>query len=267
MNGGRLAGKVALVSGAARGMGAAEAERFCEEGASVVLGDVLADELAATTDRLAARFADRVLAVHLDVTRAEDWQAAVDAAVARFGGLHVLVNNAGVIGAAYGTTIHDYPLADFEAVLAVNLVGTFLGMQTALGAIVPTIEAARAAGDERATGSIVNISSAQALRVSSGNAAYAASKWGVRGLTKVAALDAAPLVRVNSVHPGPIDTPMVAGSPEGLARAAADVPLGRVGDPVDVANLVLFLASDESAYCTGSEFLIEGGRVAGPPRA
>src|SRR5690606_1966189 len=133
-----------------------------------------------------------------------------------------------------------------------------------------TIERLRANGDETATGSIVNISSAQAIRPSHGNVAYASSKWGLRGLTKAVALDVAPLIRVNSVHPGPISTPMIADSlreNDSMASyLAAEMPLARIGTPNDVANLVLFLASDESGFSTGAEFLVEGGRTAGPPR-
>jgi 3alpha(or 20beta)-hydroxysteroid dehydrogenase len=266
----RLEGKVALVTGAARGMGAAEAARFVEEGARVVLADILADELAATAEAIERTAPGSVHTVALDVTSEADWRAAVTATLERFGDLHVLVNNAGVTGRSLGVAIDDYPRDDWDWVLAVNLTGPFLGMQTAIPAIRATIERARQT-DPAATGSIVNISSAQALRPSPGNSAYASSKWGLRGLTKVAALDAAPLIRVNSVHPGPVDTPMVRPTIEAdheiLRQLLADVPLRRIGDPDDVANLVLFLASDESAFCTGAEFLVEGGRLAGPPRS
>jgi 3alpha(or 20beta)-hydroxysteroid dehydrogenase len=266
----RLEGKVALITGAARGMGAAAAARFVEEGARVVLADVLDDDLRTTTDALEATAPGSTARVHLDVTSESDWDVAIKTTVERFGELHVLVNNAGVTGRAHGTSIEDYPTDDWGFVLAVNLTGPFLGMRAAIPVIHDTIERTRASGDEAATGSVVNLSSAQAFRPSPGNAAYASSKWGLRGLTKVAALDAAPLVRVNSVHPGPVETPMIAGSlASGDAMVqylAAEMPLARIGKPEDVANLVLFLASDESAFCTGAEFLIEGGRLAGPPR-
>jgi 3alpha(or 20beta)-hydroxysteroid dehydrogenase len=266
----RLEEKVAIITGAARGMGAATAQRFVQEGARVVLADVLDDELAATAAAIEADAPGTTVALHLDVTSEQDWASALATTLERFGALHVLVNNAGVTGRAHGTLIDEYPRDDWQWVLDVNLTGPFLGMRAAVPVIRRTIEALRAAGDGLATGSIVNLSSAQALRPSHGNAAYASSKWGLRGLTKVVALDAAPLVRVNSVHPGPVDTPMIADSlsagDEILQYLQAEMPLGRIGRPVDVANLVLFLASDESGFSTGAEFLVEGGRLAGPPR-
>jgi 3alpha(or 20beta)-hydroxysteroid dehydrogenase len=270
MNGLRLPDKVALVTGAARGMGAAIAARFAGEGAKVVLADVLDDELAKTTAAIERQIPGSTLALHLDVTSAREWTDAMDATIGRFGELHVLVNNAGVMGDAHGTLVEAYPVDDWHCVLAVNLTGPFLGMRAAIPHIRAAVECQRAAGDTTATGSIVNVSSAQGIRPSHGNAAYASSKWGLRGLTKVAALDAAPLVRVNSVHPGPVETPMIADS---LAQGDAilqylvhEMPLARVGKPQDVANLVLFLASDESGFSTGAEFLVEGGRLAGPAR-
>jgi 3alpha(or 20beta)-hydroxysteroid dehydrogenase len=171
---------------------------------------------------------------------------------------------------AHGTLIDEYPPDDRAFVLGVNLTGPFLGMRAAVPLIRAAIERRRAAGDATATGSIVNISSAQGIRPSHGNAAYASSKWGLRGLTKVVALDAAPLVRVNSVHPGPVETPMIAASlaaDDGIVQyLSREMPLARIGTPDDVANLVLFLASDESGFSTGAEFLVEGGRLAGAPR-
>jgi 3alpha(or 20beta)-hydroxysteroid dehydrogenase len=270
MNGPRLAGKVALITGAARGMGAATAARFVAEGAHVVLADVLDEALHATTAAIERQIPGRTLAIHLDVTSEADWAAAMQATVDAFGELHVLVNNAGVTGNARGKLIDEYPPDDWAFVLGVNLTGPFLGMRAAVPLIRAAIERRRAAGDPAATGSIVNISSAQGIRPSHGNAAYASSKWGLRGLTKVVALDAAPHVRVNSVHPGVVETPMVADSlAQGdavLAYLLSEMPLARVGTPDDVANLVLFLASDESGFSTGAEFLVEGGRLAGPPR-
>lgn len=266
----RLDGKIAIITGAARGMGAAIARRFVEEGAKVVLGDVRTDELAATAAAIEVDAPGSTQTLALDVTNDGDWHKAVALAVERFGGLHVLVNNAGVTGNAHGTLVDEYPRDDWDFVLAVNLTGPFLGMRAAVPAIRETIERQRAAGDPIATGSIVNISSAQGIRPSHGNAAYASSKWGLRGLTKVVALDAAPLVRVNSVHPGPVETPMIADalqSDDSIASfLAAEMPLARIGKPSDIANLVLFLASDESAFSTGAEFLVEGGRIAGAPR-
>jgi 3alpha(or 20beta)-hydroxysteroid dehydrogenase len=254
-------------------MGAAEAALFVDEGASVVLADVDADGLEATAEKVAAGAsagaADRVHHLTLDVTSPDAWNDAVAAAVDRFGDLHVLVNNAGVTGRSLGTVIDDYPLDDWDFVVAVNLTGPFLGMRAAVPAMRASIERLRER-EPGATASIVNISSAQGFRPSFGNSAYAASKWGLRGLTKVAALDVAPLIRVNSVHPGPIDTPMVRPTIDAdvavMRQLIADVPLARLGSADDVANLVLFLASEESSFCTGAEFLVEGGRLAGPPR-
>jgi 3alpha(or 20beta)-hydroxysteroid dehydrogenase len=251
-------------------MGAATARRFAAEGAKVVLGDVRADELRATAGAIEADHPGATLALDLDVTSEASWSAAVDATVERFGELHVLVNNAGVTGNAHGTLVEDYPIDDWAFVLAVNLTGPFLGMRAAVPVIREAIVRQRAAGDANATGSIVNISSAQGIRPSHGNVAYASSKWGLRGLTKVVALDAAPHVRVNSVHPGPVETPMIAGSlaenDQILKYLQAEMPLARIGQPEDIANLVLFLASDESGFSTGAEFLVEGGRLAGPPK-
>lgn len=267
----RLEGRVALITGAARGMGAAEAALFVDEGARVVLADVDAGGLEATAQDIAAGAgaADRVHHVTLDVTSPEAWRDAVAATVDRFGDLHVLVNNAGVTGRSLGTPIDEYPLDDWDFVVAVNLTGPFLGMRAAVPAIRASVERLHER-EPGATGSVVNISSAQGFRPSSGNSAYASSKWGLRGLTKVAALDVAPLIRVNSVHPGPVDTPMVRptidSGAEVMRQLIADVPLARIGVPEDVANLVLFLASEDSSFCTGSEFLVEGGRLAGPPR-
>ena len=266
----RLEGKVALVTGAARGMGAAIARRFAVEGAKVVLGDVRVDDVRATAAAIEADHPGSTLAIELDVTSEASWAAAIASTVDRFGELHVLVNNAGVTGSAHGTLIDEYPVDDWSFVLSVNLTGPFLGMRAAVPVIRDAVERMRAAGDPTATGSIVNISSAQGIRPSHGNAAYASSKWGLRGLTKVVALDAAPLVRVNSVHPGPVETPMIAASladgDQILQYLTAEMPLARIGQPEDVANLVLFLASDESGFSTGAEFLVEGGRLAGPPR-
>jgi 3alpha(or 20beta)-hydroxysteroid dehydrogenase len=267
---GRIEGKVALVTGAARGMGAAISRRFAAEGAKVVLGDVRADDVRATAGAIDDDFPGAAIAVELDVTSEASWNAAVAATIDAFGELHVLVNNAGVTGNAHGSLIDDYPVDDWQFVLGVNLTGPFLGMRAVVPHIRAAIERKRAAGDATATGSIVNISSAQGIRPSHGNAAYASSKWGLRGLTKVVALDAAPLVRVNSVHPGPVETPMIAGTladnNQILQYLQSEMPLARIGQPDDVANLVLFLASDESGFSTGAEFLVEGGRLAGPPR-
>ncbi len=246
---GRLAGKVALISGGARGMGEAHARRFVAEGARVVLGDVLTEPGRALADELAAaaRF------VELDVTNESDWEAAVDATAAAYGKLDILVNNAGVL---HFDALERTALADYERVVRINQTGVFLGMKHAIPAM-------RSAGG----GSIVNISSMAGLQGVAGAIAYSASKWAVRGMTKTAALEVGPDgIRVNSVHPGGIDTPMVAGAAatdETRGGAYARYPIPRIGRPEEVAELVCWLASDASSYSTGAEFVIDGGASAG----
>jgi len=254
---GRLEGKVALISGAARGQGEAEARRFVAEGAKVVIGDVLDAEGEAVAHDLG----DDSVFVKLDVTSEASWQEAVASTVDAFGGLHVLVNNAGVLGAF--TPLVDTTVENFMRVLSINLVGTFLGMK--IGA-----PAMRDSGG----GSIVNISSTAGMWGVPFAVEYTASKWGVRGITKVAALELGrDGIRVNSVHPGGVLTEMVkAVGDDGESNYYRRLPAGRIATPEDISNLVLFLASDESAYCTGTEFLIDGGMQAGdlqllpPPR-
>jgi 3alpha(or 20beta)-hydroxysteroid dehydrogenase len=251
---GRVDGKVALVSGAARGMGAAHARLLSAEGASVVLGDVLDDAGAV----VAAGIGDRARYQHLDVRNLDDWRRAVDLAVGTFGKLDVLVNNAGILKTG---SIEELSVEDFTAVWEVNQLGVFLGMKAAIPAM-------RAAG----SGSIVNISSVGGIRGTPFMAAYGVTKWAVRGITKTAALEVGhDGIRVNSVHPGYIDTDMTrapefAGVDQEAFAAALAVP--RAGVPLDVARMVLFLASDESAYCTGAEFVVDGGQTSGmvPPR-
>ena len=239
----RLEGKVALITGGARGQGAAEARLFAAEGAKVLITDVLDDEGTA----LAEELGDAVRYRHHDVTSAEDWSAAVDEATSAFGKLDVLVNNAGIHSI---TRLEDETLERFRRIIEVNLYGTFLGIQAALPAM-------RAAGG----GSIVNISSLAGMKGIPGHAAYGASKWGVRGLTKTAAAELGhDGIRVNSVHPGAIKTAMLPDAPEGDARFAG-LPLGRPGEAEEVANLVLFLASDESSYITATEHVIDGGSL------
>ena len=238
----RVNDKVALISGAARGIGAAIAARLHGEGAKVVLGDVLDDEGRTTAERIGsgARY------VHLDVTNADDWNSAVKTAADTFGGLHILVNNAGIVNFA---PIEDYSREQWDAVIAVNLTGTFQGIK----ACIPVMKNSRA-------GSIVNISSIAGIRGYEGIAGYSASKFGVRGLTKSTALDLGRYgIRVNSVHPGVISTPMTAG----MTLDMSHTPLNRVGHPGEVADLVLYLASDESQFVTGAEFVIDGGDTAG----
>ncbi len=238
---GRLVDKVAVITGAARGQGAAEARRFAAEGATVVLTDVR-DELGAQT---AAEIGGRASYLSLDVTDEAHWKEAMQHTVAEFGRIDVLVNNAGIfeLGGI------DTPLGDWNRVIAVNQTGVFLGMQ----AVAPIMR-------EQQSGSIINISSVAALMGSPMAMAYTASKWAVRGMTKGAALELAPFgVRCNSVHPGMIETPMLDVLGDSRETVLARVPMGRYAEPEEVAELVLFLASDESAYCTGHEFVVDGG--------
>ena len=248
---GRLDGKVALVTGAARGQGAAEARLFAAEGAKVVVTDVLDEDGALVAKDLGA---DRAVFVHHDVTEPEAWTVAVASALDAFGRLDVLVNNAGVF--RY-TPLATTPVEDFDEIIRINQRSVFLGMQ----AVIPAMTAAGG-------GSIVNVSSIAGLRGSPGTAAYSASKWAVRGLTKVAALELASLrIRVNSIHPGIIDTPMLNDllfTGEAAARQAigARIPMGEVATAEQVARMALFLASDESDHSTGAEFVVDGGLTA-----
>jgi 3alpha(or 20beta)-hydroxysteroid dehydrogenase len=238
----RLTGKIILISGGARGQGAAEARLFVSEGAKVVIGDVL----EAQGQKLAGELGDAAVFVRQDVTREEDWARTLDAA-AELGGLHGLVNNAGIYQPA---TLMETDAALFERHMRVNQLGCFLGMK----AVVPLME--RSGG-----GSIVNISSVAGLRGSPGAIAYSATKWALRGMTKAVAVDLAPRkIRVNSVHPGPIDTEMLSvRTPEQNKRRLEAVPMRRLGTAEEVANLVLFLLSEESGYITGAEVAIDGG--------
>ncbi|KQY24399.1 3-alpha-hydroxysteroid dehydrogenase [Cellulomonas sp. Root485] len=242
----RLDGRVAVVSGAARGLGAAFARALHGAGASVVIADLLDDDAAA----LAADLGDRALATHLDVTSPESWAATVEAALAAFGTVDVLVNNAGIANAG---PIDHYPLAKWDAVIAVNLTGVFLGVQ----AVVATMKAA-------GRGSIINISSVEGMLGGSHLHGYVASKFGVRGLTKSLAVELGPDgIRVNSVHPGFVRTSMTSR----LDPTAVPIPLGRPASPADVAGTVVFLACDDSAYTTGTELVVDGGMIAGVPHS
>ncbi|MEH3156823.1 MAG: SDR family oxidoreductase [Gordonia paraffinivorans] len=239
---GRVDGKVVLISGGARGMGAAHGRALVAEGARVVLGDILDDEGTA----LASEIGDAARYVHLDVTQPDQWQAAVATATGEFGSLTGLVNNAGIVN---GSTLQKFKLEKWQQILDVNLTGTFLGMRAAADAMI-------AAGG----GSIVNVSSVEGLQGSPWAHGYVASKWAVRGITKSAALElAAQDVRVNSIHPGLIRTPMTEGIPDGMLK----IPMNRSADPSEVAAFVVFLMSDESSYATGTEFVMDGGLTAG----
>ncbi|TVS85459.1 glucose 1-dehydrogenase [Mycobacterium helveticum] len=244
---GRVDGKVALISGGARGMGAEHARLLAAEGAKVVIGDILDDEGKALADEINAS-GDAARYVHLDVTQPDQWDAAVATATGEFGKLNVLVNNAGIV--ALGQ-LKNFDLGKWQKVIDVNLTGTFLGMRVA-------VEPMTAAGG----GSIINVSSIEGLRGAPAVHPYVASKWAVRGLAKSAALELAPHnIRVNSVHPGFIRTPMTANLPEDLVT----IPLGRPGEAREVSTFVLFLASDESSYATGTEFVMDGGLVTDVP--
>jgi 3alpha(or 20beta)-hydroxysteroid dehydrogenase len=245
---GRLDGKVALVTGGARGMGASHVRTFLAEGAKVVFGDVRRDEGRSLEKELGG---DCRFAVH-DVTAEDDWAAIVAATTAAFGGLDVLVNNAGILG--FGS-VAEMTAADFRRFLEVNLVSQWLGIKHA-GPVM------------REGGSIVNISSVNGLVGAAGLTGYSASKAGVRGLTRSAAIELAPRrIRVNSVHPGGVATPMVGRDADDLEErrggVMAGLPIPRYASPREVSNMVLFLAGDESSYCTGAEFVVDGGMTAG----
>jgi 3alpha(or 20beta)-hydroxysteroid dehydrogenase len=238
----RLTNKIILISGGARGQGAAEARLCVEEGARVIIGDVL----ESAGRQLAAQLGQAATFIPHDVTRESDWAAAIKAAEA-LGGLHGLINNAGIY---QPRTLIETDADLFERHMRVNQLGCFLGMKC----VVPVME--RSGG-----GSIVNISSVAGLRGSPGAIAYSATKWALRGMTKAAAIDLAPKkIRVNSVHPGPIDTEMLhVRTPEQNAQRVQQVPMKRMGTAEEVARLVVFLLSDESSYITGAEVAIDGG--------
>ncbi|MEX0581464.1 MAG: glucose 1-dehydrogenase [Mycobacterium sp.] len=241
---GRVDNKVALITGGARGIGAASARMLIAEGARVLIGDILDDVGTALAEDLgdAARY------VHLDVTSASDWTAAVGSALDSFGTLNVLVNNAGIVQLGPLKTLD---VDRWQKVLDVNLTGPMLGTKAVIGPMI-------AAGG----GSIINVSSIEGLRGAAYVHSYVASKWGLRGLTKSSALElASSNIRVNSIHPGFIRTPMTEHLPEDMVTT----PLGRPGKPDEVATFVVFLASDESSFSTGSEYVVDGGLVTDVP--
>lgn len=241
----RFTGKVAFVSGGARGLGASHSRRFVQEGGRVVIGDLLEQEGRQLAEQLGGP--EKALFVPLDVTRESSWEQAREDAEQAFGPISILVNNAGI--QKLGTVL-DSTLEDFDAVVQVNLHGSFLGIKV----IAPSL--IRAGG-----GSIINISSIAGLIGLPNTAGYVAAKWGVRGLTKAAALElAAHGIRVNSIHPGRIVTDLTAGLDSPIRPNQLIKEPGR---PEDISNLVAFLASDESRFSTGVEFIVDGGRYVG----
>jgi cyclopentanol dehydrogenase len=244
---GRLSGKVALISGAARGQGEAEARLFAREGAKVLLGDVMDAE----GEAVAASIGTDALYVHLDVTSESDWEKAVETAVSRFGKLDILVNNAGVFR---GETIEETTQDVWDLVVSINQKGTWLGMKAAIPAM-------REAGG----GSIVNISSICGLIGTGKGLAYHATKGAIRQMSKDAAIELARAgIRVNSVYPGSIETPMIADAfDEKMRKMVISLhPIGRLGVPDEMAYPVLFLASDEASFVTGAELAVDGGYTA-----
>ena len=238
----RFDGKVALVTGGARGMGASHVRALAAEGARVVIGDVLDEEGKALAEEL-----PDTLYCPLDVTDEQAWQSAVHAAEEAFGPVDVLVNNAGIV--RFGGVEEQSP-AHFRRIVDVNLTGTYLGMHT----VLPGMRG-------RGRGAVVNISSAAGLMGFADGIGYVTSKWGVRGMTKAAALDMAGTgIRINSVHPGLIRTPMGENASPELFAAQ---PLPRIGEPEEVTRMVLFLAGDDASFTTGGEFAVDGGQTIG----
>lgn len=246
---GKLTGKVAIITGGARGMGAATSRLFVNEGAKVAIADVL-DEAG---EALATELGDNARFFKLDVTSEDNWAQVVNAVEQAFGPVDALVNNAGIL---MFKSILDTTKADFEKVLGVNLVGELLGIK----AVAPGMIA-------RGRGAIVNVSSVDGMKGANGLVAYASSKWGVRGLTKVAAMELGHKgIRVNSVHPGGVDTVMSnhsAAPREDVNKAYGNVPLQRIGGPEEVAAASAFLASDEASYIHGAEIVVDGGMTVG----
>jgi NAD(P)-dependent dehydrogenase (short-subunit alcohol dehydrogenase family) len=251
----RLESKVAIVSGAARGQGAAHAELMAAEGASVLIGDIRDDEGEALAADLTSRNGIDVRYVHLDVTRRESWDAAVNAATSAWGHVDVLVNNAGISGFAGASDCSD---DEWDRIIAVNQTGVFFGMRAVLGAML-----------EQQSGSIVNISSIFGLCGAAGALAYQASKGAVISMTKSAALSYGEAgVRANAICPGTIETPMLKAEIEEIGKAEIDAlvelqTIKRYGRPEEISNAVIFLASDESSFVTGAVLAVDGGYSAG----
>lgn len=246
---GRVEGKVALITGGARGMGASHAKLLIEEGAKVVITDVLVED----GEKTARELGENCKFFKHDVTSEEEWKMVVEETEKAFGPISILVNNAGVVSAP--KTLDGLELKDFKFVNDINSLGVFLGMKSVLPSMRKTQNP-----------SIVNISSISGIVGQPMTLAYNASKFAVRGMTKSAALELGPEgIRVNSIHPGLIETPMIMNEEmkDVIAQMAAGVPLRRIAKPIEVSYLVLYLASDESSYSTGSEFVIDGGVTAG----
>ncbi|MBD1381005.1 glucose 1-dehydrogenase [Metabacillus arenae] len=244
---GKLAGKVAVITGGSRGQGASHVRMFVEEGAKVVFTDILVDE----GEALAKELGENVKFVKHDVTNPKEWKHVMDETESTFGAVNILINNAGIY---LGKYIEDLSEEEFRKVINVNLFSVFLGMKT----VLPSMKKA-------GKGSIINVSSINGLRGMVASAAYDASKFAIRGITKTAALEFAEYgIRVNSVHPGAIQTPMIETEDaiENAGETYGKAPLKRVGQPEEVSKLVIFLASDDSSYSTGSEFVLDGGVTA-----
>ncbi len=242
---GLLKGKIALITGAARGQGGAEAKKFLEEGARVVMGDVLDEQ----GEALAKELGEDASYMHLDVTDSADWEKAI-ARAGELGGLNVLVNNAAIY---WVKSIRDEDIEEVRRMLDVNLLGAFRGIQLAAEPMI-----------DGGGGSIVNISSVGGLAGVAAHSAYAMSKWAMRGLSRTAAVELGQYnIRVNSIHPGPINTDMLLAPLREDPTAFESLPLKRMGEPEEVANLAAYLASDSSSFQTGGEYVIDGGSMAG----
>ncbi|MCD2137535.1 SDR family NAD(P)-dependent oxidoreductase [Salinicoccus halitifaciens] len=243
---GRLDGKVAVITGGAGGMGKIHAKVFVEEGAKVIIADLGVSKGKDTAEELG----DQAKFIELDVTDEESWTRLVEETEKHFGPINILVNNAGIV---VSKSIEETSLEDFRKTTAINQDGVFLGMKHVLESM-----------KKAESGSIVNISSIAGIVGSANNSAYIASKFAVRGLTKAAAVEFAPHnIRVNSVHPGTIRTPMTEQEDvKELVQAMAQmIPMKRIAEPIEITNLVLYLASDESSYSTGTEFIADGGLI------
>lgn len=241
-----LTGKVALITGASRGQGEAEARLFAERGAKVVIADILDED----AEKLAADIgADRAIAVHLNVSDPQDWRLALEQAIDAFGHVDVLVNNAGIF---FQGDLTDTPVERYRRLIEVNQVGVFLGMQ----AVAPHMTSL-------GRGSIINIVSVSSFAPLDLTAAYASTKSALLGLSKAAVGELGPKgIRVNMIHPGGVATEM--GAPAGVVPAEYDkAPLGRIGQPREIATVAAFLASEDASYCSGAEILVDGGWTVG----